>query len=277
MWSTLAQLTKDFPAPIDKNDHDTWRGLYDLFPLHSMLIQHHGIGHSSLAWNVRGNPKVIDVYKTLYKCDDLLTSFDGVSIAMPPEITGRGWYRGSNWLHIDQSYTRKYFDTVQSWVTAYDVNEGDATLTFLEKSNRVHELIDDPNKDDWNVLKDPERIKIYEDFGCKQKCITCKAGDMVFWDSRTVHAGKEPTRDREKPNFRCVVYVCMLPRHMATPAQLAKKRDAFKNQRTTNHHPVRVKLFPKMPRTYGATIPPIAKLPPPQLTGEQLRLTGYES
>jgi hypothetical protein len=274
MWDTLEIITSKFDTPIDRNDQSSWKSLYDLFPLHSMLIQHHSIGHSSLAWNVRKNKKVRKVFETLYDGDEeLLTSFDGVSIAMPPEITNRGYYRGTNWLHNDQSYTRKEFETLQSWVTAYNVNEGDATLTFLEKSHLVHPTIDDNNRDDWNVLKDPERMKLYAH--CKQKCITCKAGDMVFWDSRTIHAGKEAVKGRAAPNFRCVVYVCMLPRSIATPAQLAKKQKAFNEMRTTNHHPVRVKLFAKTPRTYGKELKPITQLPMPILTRSEKQLAGF--
>ena len=55
-----------------------------------------------------------------------------------PEETNRGWHR-STWYHTDQSYLRPDFECVQDWVTAYDVDEGDATLAFMEKSNIYHD------------------------------------------------------------------------------------------------------------------------------------------
>jgi hypothetical protein len=43
------------------------------------------------------------------------------------------------YIYVDQSYTRNNFECIQSWVNAYDTNEGDATLVILENSNNFHE------------------------------------------------------------------------------------------------------------------------------------------
>lgn len=140
MKSDMFDLLEQLKPKFKRNDNSTWREFYDLFPLHSMLLQHHGVGHSKLAWNVRRNRDVISVFEKIWDVNktDLVTSFDGLSIHLPPEITNKGWFRNSV-LHTDQSYTRPEFECIQSWVTAYDVNEGDATLTFLESSNLYHE------------------------------------------------------------------------------------------------------------------------------------------
>ena len=48
-------------------------------------------------------------------------------------------------------------------------------------------------------------------------------GDMVFWDSRTLHYGNPV--DKTSPdnfNFRCVVYICMTPRILANQKELDK-------------------------------------------------------
>ena len=51
----------------------------------------------------------------------------------------------------------------------------------------------------------------------------CKAGDLVLWDSRTIHCNspalKPPTTAlgyRDDELLRAVVYTCMTPQHMAT-------------------------------------------------------------
>lgn len=49
---------------------------------------------------------------------------------------------------------------------------------------------------------------------------------MVFWDSRTIHSGQEAMKSREKPNMRCVVYVCMIPRGINN---MAKRLKLMKN------------------------------------------------
>ena len=66
-----------------------------------------------------------------------ICSFDGVSFQYP-ELTNRGWLK-KLWYHTDQSFLTPDFKCIQSWVTAYDVNKGDATLSFLEKSHKRHE------------------------------------------------------------------------------------------------------------------------------------------
>ena len=91
---------------------------------------------------------------------------------MPPEVTNIGWYRGNDWFHCDQSFKRNDFECVQSWVTAYDVNKGDATLAFLEKSHKYHKNFKEYNniteKSDWYKLKEDE-INYFISKGCKKK------------------------------------------------------------------------------------------------------------
>ena len=211
------------------------------------------------------------------KPEDLLTSFDGASFHFPPEETNRGWYR-QTWYHTDQSYFRPDFECIQSWVTAYDVEEGDATLAFMESSNIYHKEFQDVNKvtdkSDWYKHSREEQA-FYEKKGCEEKRIKCKAGDMVFWDSRTIHCGTEPVRTRNKQNLRNVVYVCMKPRNEATEANLRKKRKAFDELRMTTHWPHKPKLFPKNPRTYGGPLPNVTEVPKPELTELGKKIAGF--
>ena len=101
---------------------------------------------------------------------------------------------GKSWLHTDQSYTRNDFECVQSWVTAKDVNKGDATLCFMEKSHTFHETIakkfEITDKSDWFKLED-KHVDAYLELGCKIRRIQCPKGAMVLWDSRTIHCGQE--------------------------------------------------------------------------------------
>src|SRR6185436_11401998 len=125
------------------------------------------------------------------------------------------------------SFTRNKFECLQSWVTGLDVNEGDASLVVLEGSNRYHgdvakkfKLTD---KSDWNLLT-PEQTDYYINVkGCRKVSIRCPKGSMVFWDSRTIHCGHEPMKDREEPNFRSIAYICCTPRSLATKKVLEKK------------------------------------------------------
>jgi hypothetical protein len=170
MWDYLEHITQSMPVPIDRNSPHTWRELIDkLIPQNSMLMQSWGIGHAQFLWHLRQNPRILEIMSSFWgvEPDELLVSFDGASFLMPPETTSRGWFRGKKWLHTDQSYLRNDFECVQSWVTAFDVNPGDATLTFLEGSHQFHrefklrffgnpeDLKKKEMKNDWFILQDP--------------------------------------------------------------------------------------------------------------------------
>lgn len=279
MWDYLEHTTQKFEKPISRENDKTWIEYLKLYPKHSMLLQQYGVGHSQFVWDVRQNPKVVNIFSKFWEVpsNDLLTSFDGASFHFPPENSNRGWYR-QTWYHTDQSYFRPDFECVQSWVTAYDVEEGDATLAFLESSNTYHKEFQEhhqlTDKSDWYKHNRLEQ-SFYEDKGCEEKRIKCKAGSMVFWDSRTIHCGTEPLRSRKEKNLRNVVYICMTPRSLATEANLKKKRKALNDLRMTTHWPHKPKLFPKNPRTYGGPLPDVTDVTEPNLTDLGKKISGF--
>lgn len=283
VWDYFEHISQSWEKPLDRNDETSWRGFYDLFPLHSMLIQHFSIGHAQASWNVRQSPKIVDIFSYFWGVapEDLLVSFDALSFNLPPEITKKGWFKPSykGWFHVDQSYTRNNFECMQSWVTVLDVNPGDATLSFYEASHKYHaefgEKFKITDKSDWYKLNDEEK-EFYKEKGCEIKRIKCPKGSIVFWDSRTVHCGVEAVKDRENSNFRCVIYLCYMPRIQASKPFLKKKVESFENLRTTSHWPCKPKLFSLLPRTYGKTLPEITLIEPPCLTYLGTRLAGFD-
>lgn len=280
-WHFLEHITANFDVPIKREQKETWKNFKKLYPAHSMLLQHFGIGHAQFMWNLRQNRKVLNVFSTIWNTlpKNLITSFDGASFHFPPEVTKSGYFRGNSWLHTDQSYTRPLFECIQSWVTALDVNEGDATLTFLEGSHKFHKEFSKEfkitDKGDWNKIKDSEQLNFYLDRGCIQKYISCPKGSMVLWDSRTIHCGQESLKERKSPNFRCIGYICMTPRDRATPKMIQKRIKAFEELRSTNHYPYKTKLFAKVPRTYGGEIPNVKPITAPVINDIGRRLVGY--
>jgi hypothetical protein len=191
-------------------------------------------------------------------------------------------------------------------VTAYDVGADDATLSVLVGSHRHHSLLKDSinlqdknpsknGKSDWYKITPEQQAMLIDDHGCTEHHITCPAGSMVFWDSRTEHCGRESlkTRNPDKPNFRCVAYICMLPRSaMPAPSKIAKNKTAemakgtalakllvrrnkaFKERRMTTHWPTKCTLFSKAPQTYGKPLPKVDPFPEPVLTALGRSLVG---
>jgi ectoine hydroxylase-related dioxygenase (phytanoyl-CoA dioxygenase family) len=290
MWDYLEHASQKWKKPIQRTDKSTWGEMRNLWPIHTMLIKQFGIGQTQMNWDLRQNPKVADIFAQLWnvKTQDLLTSFDGASFHMPPETVGRGFQNVKNsWWHTDQSLRRNDFECVQSWITALETGEGDATLAVLEGSHKLHAAFaqefqkDQKDKkwpsDNWHKLTQ-DQLAWYQ-ARCQARYITCPAGAMVFWDSRSIHYARQHMKGRAAADrLRCIAYMCMAPRKLATPAILKKRIAAFENGRTTSHWPHRFfKLNPTQPRTYGKSVLEIPDLPLPQLTSLGRRLVGYDT
>ncbi len=280
MWDTVEYLTSNLEKPVDRYDISTWKSWYQLLPTHYMLLQTYSIGHSQFIWDIRQNPKVVDVFSKIWSCqpEDLITSYDAVSFHIPPEVTKRGWYNLNDWFHVDASYSRTSFECVQGFVTGYDINEGDASLTLLEGSNRYHKEFGEyvePSENDWVRLSEDD-LEFYYEKGCQRKNVKASAGSLILWDSRTVHCGMEPLSTRFEPNFRLVTYVCMTPRSWMSEEIIKFRREALENLNMTTHCPHRPKLFPKVPSSYGGRlIPEVPLINPPNLSELGKKLSGF--
>jgi len=65
MWNYFEHITFECETPIDRNNEKSWKGIYDLFPLHSMLFQHFEVGHCQACWNLRQNQKIINIFSKI--------------------------------------------------------------------------------------------------------------------------------------------------------------------------------------------------------------------
>jgi len=282
IWDFLEHITQNWDIPIDRNNTNTWKEFYKLYPLHSMLLQYWNIGHSQASWNVRQNIKIVEIFAHFWNCsiNDLLVSFDGLSFNLPPEITKKGWNRGNTWYHTDQSYTTADFKCIQSYITGLDVNDGDATLTFFEGSNNYHSEFKNKyniiDKSNWYKLNEEQQL-FYREKGCEKKYIKCPKGSLVLWDSRTIHCGSEAFKNRSISNFRAIIYLCYMPRILSSDADLKKKQKAFDELRTTSHYPCKIKLFSKLPyiRSRNMEIPEITTIEKPIINNLGKRLAGF--
>ena len=113
-------------------------------------------------------------------------------------------------------------------------------------------LIPDSHKQHDNLLQvagegNRNFVKVPVDFpelSRPQVLPICRAGDMVLWDSRTIHcntpAFERPITSSNEP-LRMVGYVCMTPRSLADEATLAARIKIFERGLSTSHWP---HLFP---------------------------------
>ena len=234
---------EEFNTGIDRDDSQTWKG--DNWPSNSHgIFQNYGIGHAQFVWDMRTEPNVIQVFKDLWKTEKLLTSFDGANMSKPSNRSGA-------WAHVDQGPKKVGFQCAQGFVSLSDCGDDDGGLVVYERSHLLHEKFFKVHerkvtKDWYKFDTDSDELRFYQ--SCKQIKVNCKAGDMVLWDSRTVHYNKTPSL---KSKCRSVIYVCMTPKKLATKNDLEKKVSAFKYGRMTSHWPHKPILFPINPNTRG--------------------------
>jgi len=290
MWDYLEHLTQLWNRPINRTDKLSWK-LINKLNFGEIIFGFWNSGHCQMAWNIRQNPKVINVFAHLFNChiEDMLCSFDAASIILPPEVKGGFWREESSSLwHTDQSHLNNNLVGYQSWVTAFDVNEGDATLAVLKSSHRYrNEFLDafpDTNLTRKFYALNSDELEFYKSSqGCTEILVTCPAGSMVIWDSRTIHYGIEPSIERIYRNIRCVSYVSYCNRAECGGggggggvynedgnddynAIMKTRQDGFANLETSNHDPIKMTFKPTQPHENAFEDLDITPITEPQLT-----------
>jgi len=281
IWQWLENLG----TGIKKNNPKTWKGFNWPTNIHG-IIQHHKIGHTDFAWNVRTHSNVHKVFSKIWKTDKLLVSYDGVCIMKPPELTGY-WNKDNIWFHTDQSYRDSNRKCIQGLVTLEDMDSSDGTLKILSGSHNYHKNFVEYKKKECSDWKAPsnnwhkltkEELEWYK---CNENVeeirIKAPKGSLVLWDSRLIHQNSPPQKGRENVKWRYVIYTCMLPADGIKLRDKEKKLKALRELRMTTHWPYPVYLFPEKPRTYGNELPNmnvVTKLP--TLTSLGKKLAGIE-
>ena len=281
IWKWLENLGTD----IKQNDPSTWKGMKWPSNIHG-IIQHHRIGHTDFAWNVRSHKNVYKAFSKIWNTNKLLVSYDGACIMKPPEITGY-WTRNTSWFHTDQSYRDSSKKCIQGLITLEDMGSMDGTLKVLAGSHKYHKDFVKYKKEtnpelkaasnNWYKLKNDELEWYLKQDDIKEIRIDAPKGSLVLWDSRTIHQNSPPLKGREHPRWRYVIYACMLPSSNSTSNDLKKKIKAFNELRMTTHWPYPVYLFQDKPRTYGKDLPKLKSVTEiPDLSPLARKLVGLD-
>jgi hypothetical protein len=253
---------QDLGTGLDRTGHN-WTSKNSPVGIHK-IFQNYKTGHLQALWNIRQNPKVVQVFADLWGVtpEELLTSFDAMSVKSPPELRNRKPSPNKSWIHFDQG-PHKATDSpdglnikahcVQGFVSLTNLNYDDDVLIVLKNSHKYHKKFfaqfPDRNKpDDWIKFNDDERKWLLSQPDVEEVRVACPAGSLILWDSRTAHSGSNALRGRKEANWCFKVYTSYMPRIFATPKEMKKKRMAFYNRRTCTHWALQSKLFPINPR-----------------------------
>lgn len=161
---------------------------------------------------------------------------------------------GSHKLH------QKHFDSLGGFREDKALPEGENGYDFIKEDA------------DW-----------YRAQGCKEIKICANAGDLILWDSRTIHWNTSPTGTQT----RHIAYVCYCPRSFASKEVLDKKVEVFKARKGTTHWP-NMNVIPAerpghhfaIPRRPDDSLDPAHRTRPfnePEETPAVMRLVGVRS
>lgn len=223
-------------------------------------------------------PGVIEPFAKLWGTDELLVSFDAVNITLP----GRTDVKWTPWPHIDQSPTRKGLVCAQGIINLSEAGPMDGGLQLLQGSSELFERFfienpprpkakDAPGQFDWYGFT-LEEVEWFKNNGCKLIKVEAEPGDVIIWDSRTVHYASLPKSE----TIRTIIYATYTPANLATPEDVALKADIFRRWEGTTHWP-HCNIFAQGKAMRGDKVCPGERDEPlekPELTDQVLKLAG---
>jgi hypothetical protein len=225
------------------------------------LISSYGAGQSQFSWYLRCLHKVRHAFAFIWGTEDLIADFGGFGVFLPWARTAEAWY------HVDQNAgSRPGLQAFQAFISLYDQNESTGGLVVVPRSKTHHAAFCNRSMGYWGAP--PTHHFLYAppndpSLALGQRVLVkCRAGDMVVWDSRTLHCN---TNSRERGDMayghangseqsdqkqlartqlqRAIALVALSPRRFATEEVLKQRRLAVRMYQTTSHWVSRAKLI----------------------------------
>ncbi|GAA6038570.1 hypothetical protein JCM8097_004636 [Rhodosporidiobolus ruineniae] len=231
---------ESFGRGFDRNDKSTFSQPNLPAYLRGGMYTSHGIHQEQFVWDIRTQPGVREAFRTLWGTDDLVSSRDGATIMLPgqppvpPEL--------AQWKHIDMSPHREGFFVAQGLINLNDNGPDDGGLQVMKGSSKLMKqyfdevgrppLPEGGKKIDIHFFTE-EQMKWFFDRGCEWIKVCADPGDLIVWDSATIHQNCMPTGDRD----RVVTYVCMGPASLVTEEDRAVRKQVFTEGYGTSHAP----------------------------------------
>jgi len=233
---------------MSRQDPTSW---LDNFPgdKNTGICPQAGAPHSEFAWYVRSHPRVVAAFAQLWGVDgaQLISSFDAINVFRPfsehPELKTKG-----GWLHLDQnSYPpgrgKEGKHCIQGLVTMLDANTSTGSLVVVPESHLRHQELCNrakcPSGDFVPLQHNGVPLdQIFKD--SDPLLVEASAGDLILWDSRTVHANTPASDATEHPPdalLRMVCYTCMTPRSWASDMCIRERQRAYELQIGSTHWP----------------------------------------
>jgi len=220
---------------IIREDPSTWN-----FPCNEAGIVP-WLAQSAGAWAVRGWPGVKRAFARIWRTEELIVSMDCALLWRPWWVDSK-WKPSTEGLHLDQNpFSKPGLDCIQGMVPLVQVTEVSGGLqvvpdSHLDEAKEAFKLTHAHMRSsgDWCPCDDDVLRR-------QALLLLANPGDLVLWDSRTIHGGlvgtgKSP--EGEPADFaRLAVTVAMTPREWAGPKVQQQRREGFKKGTNFNHCP----------------------------------------
>jgi len=281
LWDYLEGLG----TGVDRNQIETWDD--DRWPttVHGAILPSYGIGHTAAQWYIRDIPSVKEAFAQVWDTDDLLVSFDGVTI-WRPWTYNPAWRtnEGNSWLHIDQHpIGRPGKHCVQGLVNLLPTSESTGGNVVVPGSHKRFETIPHdyaerlarihPSIDHFRFPNDDPGLK-----GSKPIMAELSAGDLLLWDSRTIHCSAPGNKEPESKVqlLRAASLVCMMPRSKSNAEVIAKRKTAVETLTSTTNWSDRFINADEFPQITAVEDGDKYIWPPaPRLNRNQMRMVGW--
>jgi ectoine hydroxylase-related dioxygenase (phytanoyl-CoA dioxygenase family) len=269
-----------FDPSMDPDGPKTW--VTENLPVQTPrnTYEHYSVVHEKFMWEARQEPGVVEAFQKVWGTDELLVSFDALNVTLPNHKKAR-----TPWPHVDQAPRKRGLHCIQGIINLSHAGPEDGSLVVVSGSSKLTEEFfeehTDPSTWEWkdNRYFDDKDMEWFYARGCKVTKVLAEPGDLILWDSRTIHWGGEPT---EKSNIvRTVIYAAYAPARMASSEALAEKRKIFDLFGSTTHWPHdNIKLRELQATWPDGTPDPRHREEPlekPELSEKLLRLAGVET
>lgn len=226
---------------------------------YSKLIESHGIinypeelSHTSFVDAVRNSVEVQNVFRQVHGVcadDEMVSSYDRVNFQLAPSERKTKYRTHHRWWHIDQSSSSTGRQCVQGYVDILGAPSSvHAGLQVISKSHLCFEHLklyfEDSawKKNDWFKMTEEELADaLGDDWKNYVVDVKSSAGDLVLWDSRTIHMARRNSSTQDGiiggNSRRLVVYTCAWPALKLSQKQLEKRVQFRKNKWTSSHWP----------------------------------------
>lgn len=276
-------FVESFGLGFSRNDPSTWT--LDKMPFFAKggLFHKYGASHEQFIWDIKQDPALVEKFAELWGTHELVCSYDGFNVSVPVAGRSEDDIVFKPWPHVDQSPLVPGLHCVQGILNLLPNGPQDGGLMLMKGSKALYsqlfEAFDDQKPErGWNARDrhdhSPEQIQWLIDHGCEYHKVCAEPGDLLLWDSRTVHYGATP----ESTNPRVAAYVCYKPASHLTEETKAKRRDAWAKKQLTSHDPITcwIEKREPPPQHHTANHWRVTTLQEPVLTPLGRKLAGVE-